>query len=673
MGVSSRGEGTVLVRLFKAWKLNIHKKNSSISWKPDVPVFAQSVAPSVGPPPLVSRRERVVGFEETQNRRESRVERNKEGGRPSKEAPRGNGSQNVNLPLLLSSHIGRSENGQPLQSSLTSVYEGQALPNNVGGNLPPNGMFLSYNAQPFIPANLNVPNELMPMHVYPQQQPASFVNGQPMGFPPSPTHIQGPNGENLHWVEAREVATNDVSSDRIDSVKRPKKSSWDNNRGHKNKDREDCASKNTVSKSMAYKEGITFPPVTRVSNAPVIIEAAVFRRKVGRVYIDSGSTCEGIYEYCFEKLNPAIKATRVNTKTPFVGFSGKRSWSVREVPLEFTIGEHPLSRTEILNFVIVKSDSPHNMLLGRTTMQKMGIMVSTIHGAIKFHTKKGVRTLAEHFRKELQNLLRANADIFAWTHADMTRIPRTIMVDEKPFKTEHKLNEYSHIKPMKQNKGSLGPDRNAAACKEAKELTKVGILRKSKHQMWVANPVMVKKNDERWRIRVAKLAIELGEHNIVFLKRDERETPTDFLPEIPFDDSEKRVKEKEVSDPSNEWKLYTDRASSFDGTGAGLMLIDPAGKEYTYALRFEFETTNNEAEYETLLAGICISQEMEITKITIFLDSQLAVNQIKGAYAMKQLSIKSYLKKVNTTLKGFEGYTYKRSPQRRVLYTCQHN
>nr|GEV16609.1 reverse transcriptase domain-containing protein [Tanacetum cinerariifolium]GEV81922.1 reverse transcriptase domain-containing protein [Tanacetum cinerariifolium] len=113
--------------------------------------------------------------------------------------------------------------------------------------------------------------------------------------------------------------------------------------------------------------------------------------------------------------------------------------------------------------------------------------------------------------------------------------------------------------------------------------------------------------------------------------RDERGTPTDFLPEIPFDDSEKRVKEKEVS--SNEWKLYTDGASSSDGAGLRLMLIDPAGKEYTYALRFEFET-NNKAEYKALLAGLRIAQEIEIKKVAIFLDSQLV-----------------------TALKGFEGYT----------------
>ncbi|GJW88800.1 reverse transcriptase domain-containing protein [Tanacetum coccineum] len=107
--------------------------------------------------------------------------------------------------------------------------------------------------------------------------------------------------------------------------------------------------------------------------------------------------------------------------------------------------------------------------------------------------------------------------------------------------------------------------------------------------------------------RVAKWAIELGEHDIVFLKRDEKETPVDFLPEIPIDDSEKNVKEKEVSDPSNEWKLYTDGASRSDGARAGLMLIEPAGKEDTYALRFEFETTNNEANYEALIARLRIA------------------------------------------------------------------
>ncbi|GKE87394.1 reverse transcriptase domain-containing protein [Tanacetum coccineum] len=45
----------------------------------------------------------------------------------------------------------------------------------------------------------------------------------------------------------------------------------------------------------------------------------------------------------------------------------------------------------------------------------------------------------------------------------MTGIPRTLTVDGKPFNTEHKLNEYSHIKPIKQKRQSTGPDRSTAA------------------------------------------------------------------------------------------------------------------------------------------------------------------------------------------------------------------
>ncbi|GKC88585.1 reverse transcriptase domain-containing protein [Tanacetum coccineum] len=58
------------------------------------------------------RGERTVGFEGAQSRGEIRVERNTEGGRPSEEAPRGNGCQS-------------------------------ALPNNIGGNLPSNGAVLN--------------------------------------------------------------------------------------------------------------------------------------------------------------------------------------------------------------------------------------------------------------------------------------------------------------------------------------------------------------------------------------------------------------------------------------------------------------------------------------------------------------------------------------------------
>nr|GFA93441.1 reverse transcriptase domain-containing protein [Tanacetum cinerariifolium] len=104
------------------------------------------------------------------------------------------------------------------------------------------------------------------------------------------------------------------------------------------------------------------------------------------------------------------------------------------------------------------------------------------------------KQLPTNFKEKLRDLLRSNVDVFAWTHADMTGIPRTIMVRGKPFNIEHKLKEYKHIKLVKRKKRGLGPIHSKAPCKEVEELTKAGILQKIKDQTWVANPVMVKKS-----------------------------------------------------------------------------------------------------------------------------------------------------------------------------------
>ncbi|GJR06849.1 reverse transcriptase domain-containing protein [Tanacetum coccineum] len=62
-------------------------------------------------------------------------------------------------------------------------------------------------------------------------------------------------------------------------------------------------------------------------------------------------------------------------------------------------------------------------------------------------------------------------------------------------------------------------------------------------------------------------------------------------------------------------------ASSGDGFGAGLMVVSPEGTEFTYALKFEFTATNNEAEYEAVIAGLRIAKEMKIEEITFFVVS----------------------------------------------------
>ncbi|GKD12700.1 reverse transcriptase domain-containing protein [Tanacetum coccineum] len=73
-------------------------------------------------------------------------------------------------------------------------------------------------------------------------------------------------------------------------------------------------------------------------------------------------------------------------------------------------------------------------------------------------------------------------------------------------------------------------------------------------------------------------------------------------------------------DKTNLWKLYTDGASNDHGSGAGLILIDPEGTEYSYAIRLNFTNSNNDAEYEALLAGLRIAVRMKVEKIHAFVD-----------------------------------------------------
>nr|GEV11956.1 hypothetical protein [Tanacetum cinerariifolium] len=82
------------------------------------------------------QRERVVKCEKGPNREGGRVGRNAEGGRPSKPEANTNKDQGINLPPLLAAHLRRNKNGQPPQSSLTSVYGGHQPSTNIRGNLP---------------------------------------------------------------------------------------------------------------------------------------------------------------------------------------------------------------------------------------------------------------------------------------------------------------------------------------------------------------------------------------------------------------------------------------------------------------------------------------------------------------------------------------------------------
>ncbi|GJS75290.1 reverse transcriptase domain-containing protein [Tanacetum coccineum] len=109
----------------------------------------------------------------------------------------------------------------------------------------------------------------------------------------------------------------------------------------------------------------------------------------------------------------------------------------------------------------------------------------------------------------------------------------------------------------------------------------------------------------------------------------------DFIVERPEEESPNELMAEPEVLPEP-WTLFTDGSSCVDGSGAGLILINPEGAEFTYAMRFRFDATNNEAEYEALIAGLRIAEKMGIKNLQANVDSRLVANQVNGSYIAKE-------------------------------------
>ncbi|GJY88175.1 reverse transcriptase domain-containing protein [Tanacetum coccineum] len=78
----------------------------------------------------------------------------------------------------------------------------------------------------------------------------------------------------------------------------------------------------------------------------------------------------------------------------------------------------------------------------------------------------------------------------------------------------------------------------------------------------------------------------------------------DFIVERPKDDSSDTITkgEKELLDP---WTLFTDGSSCIDSSGAGLILTNPEGTEFTYALRFSMHAGTRSVVAKAIRTGYC--------------------------------------------------------------------
>ena len=77
----------------------------------------------------------------------------------------------------------------------------------------------------------------------------------------------------------------------------------------------------------------------------------------------------------------------------------------------------------------------------------------------------------------------------------------------------------------------------------------------------------------------------------------------------------------EQENSKNTWTQYVDGSSTTGVARVGLILKGPLGETYERLLQLQFRATNNVAEYEALLHGLCLTLEMHVDNLKVFSDS----------------------------------------------------
>jgi len=83
------------------------------------------------------------------------------------------------------------------------------------------------------------------------------------------------------------------------------------------------------------------------------------------------------------------------------------------------------------------------------------------------------------------------------------------------------------------------------------------------------------------------------------------------------------------------WTMHVDGSSNPQGAGAGIVLEGPGDILVEQSLRFNFKTSNNQAEYEAIIAGLNLARDVGAKKLLCKTDSKLTMGHLNDDYQVK--------------------------------------
>ncbi|GKV13488.1 hypothetical protein SLEP1_g24490 [Rubroshorea leprosula] len=360
----------------------------------------------------------------------------------------------------------------------------------------------------------------------------------------------------------------------------------------------------------------------------------------------SGSAPDIMYFHCFESLglDPSLLQ---RYDGPIYGFNNQPVQVEGVLTLNVAFGNSRTYVTPSVWFLVVKMASFFNVVIGRPTLTEIRAVVPQSHLCMKFPTPMGIATLrgnqevARHCY--ITSVIRPHKDKEQTPEA----IPQQILDNQKVIKVpmapedEKKTSFYASDEIYCYVMMPFGL-KNVGATYQ-KMVTIVFYAQIGKNLEVYVDDIMVKSlkvedhlanldetfnnlRKNRMRLNPAKciFGLESGKFIGFMVSRRGIEVNPEKIRAIAEMEPPKSVKDIQ--------RLIGRVAAlhSSKGSGASALLIGPDGYQSEHALKFNFDTTNNMAEYEVLLLGLQLALELKIRAIQVYNDSQLVVNQINS-------------------------------------------
>jgi hypothetical protein len=277
---------------------------------------------------------------------------------------------------------------------------------------------------------------------------------------------------------------------------------------------------------------------------------------IRNVLVDTGSAVDIIFAKAFRQMHEPEDKIHDATH-PLCGFGGRQIMALGKITMLVTFGSVHNTRTEQVVFDIVDMEYPYNAIIGRGRLNAFEAILHpaylcmkipseqgpiAIHGSQEaarraegswtdskaIHNIDGAKAcqqykhkrekaasadqpkpmllcediadqrvllgsqLSDELEKTLIRFLFKNKDVFAWIANDLCGVNRDVI--------EHSLNVDPSFKPRKQRLRKMSDDKAEAARNKVKRLLSAGVIREVTYPEWLANTVMVKKANGKWRM-----------------------------------------------------------------------------------------------------------------------------------------------------------------------------